>query len=126
MIALLIFIYINKHNKNMTVDEQLDKLGSEYKIEMEKARQLYFIEVLVKLTDVFKCTKMINDLNEAFPMIKFLEAFYNAGFYKGLNYGFESKENMIVDDIDIPIKYSKEIEDEINREILEGTSKTNI
>ena len=105
----------------MTVDEQLDKLGSEYKIEMEKERQRYFLEVLIKLTDLFKCTDMVNDLNGMFPMIKFLEAFYNTGFYKGLNYGIDSVENMEFNDSDVPVKYGKEIADEINQEILERT-----
>lgn len=105
----------------MTTDEWLDKLGSEYRISMEKDRQTFFLDVLVKLTDVFKCTSLINELNENFPMIKFLEAFYDAGFYKGLSYGIESAENRIVEDSDIPIKYTKEIADEINQEILEST-----
>ena len=105
----------------MTTDEWLDKLGSEYRISMEKDRQTFFLDVLVKLTDVFKCTSLINELNENFPMIKFLEAFYDAGFYKGLSYGIESAENRIVEDSDIPIKYANEIADEINQEILEST-----
>lgn len=102
----------------MTLDEQLNKLGSEYRINMEKNRQEYFLNVLVNLSDVFKCTEMINTLNDIFPMIKFLESFYNAGFYNGLSYGIDSVNNMVVDDSDIPLKYSTEAADEINERIL--------
>lgn len=105
----------------MTLDEQLDKLGSEFRIEMEKNRQTYFIDALIKLTDVFKCTKMVNELSEVFPMIKFLETFYMAGFYKGLSYGIDAVDKMVVDDVDIPIKYANEVSDEINQKILDGT-----
>lgn len=107
----------------MTTDELLDKLGPEYRMNMEKDRQTYFLDVLVKLCQIFKCTGMINELNENFPMIKFLESFYDAGFYKGFVYGFDSGENHIVEDSDIPLKYTKEISDEINQEILEKTLK---
>ena len=112
--------------KTMTLDEQLDKIGPEYKIQMEKDRQEYFLDVLMKVSDVFKCTKLVNELNDMFPMIKFLETLYTAGFYKGLSYGIETTENRVVDDSDIPVKYGKEIADEINQEILEGTFGTNI
>ena len=107
----------------MTLDEQLDKIGPEYKIQMEKDRQEYFLDVLLKVSDVFKCTKLVNELNDVFPMIKFLETLYTAGFYKGLSYGIETSEKMVINDSDIPVKYSKEISDEINQEILEGTMK---
>ncbi len=110
----------------MTVDEQLDKLGPEYRIEMEKERQRYFLEMLVKITDVFKCTQMVNELNDIFPMIKFLEAIYDAGFYKGLNYGIDSVDKMVVDDTDIPVKYGMDVSDEINQSILDGTFGNNI
>ena len=108
----------------MTLDEHLDKIGAEYRIEMEKDRQEYFLSALMKITEVFKCTKLINELNDMFPMIKFLETLYNAGFYKGLNYGIESSEKIVVNDSDIPIKYGKEIADEINQEILDETFGT--
>lgn len=121
MMALLYIIL-----KTMTLDEQLDKIGPEYKIQMEKDRQEYFLDVLMKVSDVFKCTKLVNELNDMFPMIKFLETLYTAGFYKGLSYGIETTENRVVDDSDIPVKYGKEIADEINQEILEGTFGTNI
>ena len=124
MMALLIFIYIIYDVFNvMTLDEQLDKIGPEYKIQMEKDRQEYFLDVLLKVSDVFKCTKLVNELNDMFPMIKFLETLYTAGFYKGLSYGIETSEKMVINDSDIPVKYSKEISDEINQEILEGTMK---
>lgn len=124
MMALLIFIYIIYDVFNiMTLDEQLDKIGPEYKIQMEKDRQEYFLDVLMKVSDVFKCTKLVNELNDMFPMIKFLETLYTAGFYKGLSYGIETSEKMVINDSDIPVKYSKEISDEINQEILEGTMK---
>ena len=124
MMALLIFIYIIYDVFNvMTIDEQLDKIGPEYKIQMEKDRQEYFLDVLMKVSDVFKCTKLVNELNDMFPMIKFLETLYTAGFYKGLSYGIETSEKMVINDSDIPVKYSKEISDEINQEILEGTMK---
>ena len=116
MMALLYYII-----KTMTLDEQLDKIGPEYKIQMEKDRQEYFLDVLLKVSDVFKCTKLVNELNDMFPMIKFLETLYTAGFYKGLSYGIETSEKMVINDSDIPVKYSKEISDEINQEILEGT-----
>ena len=45
---------------------------------------------------------------------------------KGLNYGIETTENRVVDDSDIPVKYGKEIADEINQEILDCTFGTNI
>ena len=121
MMALLYYII-----KTMTLDEQLDKIGPEYKIQMEKDRQEYFLDVLMKVSDVFKCTKLVNELNDMFPMIKFLETLYTAGFYKGLSYGIETAENRVVDDSDIPVKYGKEIADEINQEILDGTFGTNI
>ena len=38
--ALLYYI------KTMTLDEQLDKIGPEYKIQMEKDRQEYFLDVV--------------------------------------------------------------------------------
>ena len=124
MMALLIFIYIIYDVFNiMTLDEQLDKIGPEYKIQMEKDRQEYFLDVLMKVSDVFKCTKLVNELNDMFPMIKFLETLYTAGFYTGLSYGIETSEKMVINDSDIPVKYSKEISDEINQEILEGTMK---
>ena len=110
----------------MTLDEQLDKLGPEYKIQMEKDRQEYFLDVLMKVTDVIKCTKLDNELNDMFPMIKFLETLYTAGFYKGLSYGIDTTENMVVNDSDIPVRYGKEIADEINQDILEGTFGSNI
>lgn len=121
MIALLNIKFIFRF---MTLDEHLDKIGAEYRIEMEKDRQEYFLSALMKITEVFKCTKLINELNDMFPMIKFLETLYNAGFYKGLNYGIESSEKIVVNDSDIPIKYGKEIADEINQEILDETFGT--
>ena len=105
----------------MSADEWLDKLGSEYRIQMEKDRQTFFIDTIVKLCEVFKCTGIVNSLNEEFPMIKFLEAFYDAGFYKGLAYGIESAEKHVVEDSDIAIKYGQEIADEINQDLLEKT-----
>lgn len=107
----------------MSVDEILDKLGSEYKLTMEKDRQKYFLDSLQKLCDIFKCVGIINDMDDKFPMIKFLETLYNVGFYRGLQYGFDSNENMIVDDSDIPLKYSDEISEEINQSILERTGE---
>lgn len=105
----------------MTSEEWLDKYGPEYRITMEKDRQSYFLDSLIKICTVFKCTEMVNELNENFPMVKFLETFYNAGFYKGLSYGFDMGEHHIVEDSDIPLKYSQEIADEINQEILNKT-----
>lgn len=105
----------------MTTDNWLDKFGSEYRIKMEDDRQRFFLDVLVKICDLFKCTKQINELTESFPVIKFLEAFYNAGFYKGLGYGIETGQNYVINDADIPIKYGQEVADEINQEILEST-----
>ena len=107
----------------MTLDEQLDKLGPEFRIKMEKDRQNYYLDVLVSICKVFKCAKMVNELNEVFPMIKFLESFYSAGFYKGLTYGIDAGEEIIVPDTDIPIKFTDKISDEINESILKKVRK---
>lgn len=107
----------------MTVDEQLDKLGPEYRIEMEKDRQKYFLETMISVINLFKCSEPINKLAEVFPIVRFLEAMYDAGFYRGLMYGIESTQNMIIPDSDIPVKYSQEMSDEINKAIIERNLK---
>jgi len=98
-----------------TIEEQLDKLGIEYRVNMEKNKDESFPELMLALCELFQCTKAVNEAQESFPMIIFLKAFYDAGFYKGLNYGIDSMENWVVDDNDLLVKY----QDEINQEILE-------
>ena len=110
----------------MTLDEQLDKLGPEFRIKMEKDRQNYYLDTLVAICKVFRCSKMVNELNDVFPMIKFLESFYNAGFYKGLIYGIDAGENVVIPDTDIPIKFTDKISEEINQSILNKTKNNDI
>lgn len=99
-----------------TIEEQLDKLGIEYRINMEKDKDNRFPELAVALCDLFNCVTEINELQEKFPIILLLKSFYDAGFYRGLNYGIDSMENHVVEDSDLMVKYA----DEINQEILES------
>lgn len=92
---------------------------------MEKKRQEYFLDTLVSVSTVFKFTELINQLSKEFPIIKFLETLYNAGFYRGLTYGIDSAERIVVPDSDIPVKYSEEIAEEINRSIVEKNLNIN-
>lgn len=99
-----------------TIEEQLDKLGIEYRINMEKEKDNNFPKLMLALCELFQCSKAVNESQEHFPMIIFLKSFYDAGFYKGLNYGIDSMENYVVEDTDLMVKYS----DEINQEILDN------
>lgn len=101
-----------------SIKEQLDKLGQEYKLEMNKDKDEYFVNLFMSLVKIFKCEKEISKTQEVFPIIDFIKAFYEAGFYKGLNYGIDSAEHVVIDDNDMMLKYS----DEINKEILKETN----
>lgn len=99
-----------------TIEEQLDKLGIEYRVNMEKDKDEHFPKLILALCEMFQCTEAVNKTQEHFPIILLFKSFYDAGFYKGLNYGIDSMENHVVEDSDLMVKYS----DEINEEILES------
>jgi len=101
-----------------SIEEQLDKLGQEYKLQMNKDKDEYFVNLFLTLTKVFKCEKEISKIVKVFPMVDFIKSFYEAGFYKGLNYGINSAETVVIDDNDMLLKYS----DEINEELLKDTN----
>lgn len=106
---------------NSSIERQLDKLGPEYRTKMEEWIENTFPKALVALSELFKCTKDINDLEQTgnFPMVTFLRAFFDLGFYGGLKYGIQSTKDMVVEDKDLVLKYS----DEINEEILNSVQK---
>ena len=96
-----------------SLEEQLDKMGVEFTSEMEIYRENNFQEVYNSIVKFYNCGKEINDTIEAgFPMIQMLQAFYDGGFYTGMNYGMYAQENFEVSDMDMITRHQDEIANE--------------
>jgi len=93
-----------------SLKEQLDKMGIEFTSELEIYRENSFPDIYNKIVKFYNVGKDVNEISEnGFPMIQFLYAFYDAGFYTGANFGLYAQENFEVSDLDMITKHQEEI-----------------
>jgi len=93
--------------------DQVDKMGLEFSTDLELYRENGFVDIYNTIVEFYKVGKDINEVSETgFPMVQFLQAFYDAGFYRGASFGMYAQENFEVSDMDMMVKRQDEIMNE--------------
>lgn len=71
--------------------DKIDKYGIEFKLQMEKKRVEDFPFTAKILFDSYNIKDDINELEaKGYPILKIFEAFYNVGYYKGINFTIDN------------------------------------
>lgn len=104
-------------NDYKTLKEHVDKLGAEYRTQMEIYKKQQFAETLIDLCNFFNITKEVREAeNNNEKIINVFDAFFSIGYYKGLEYGLNhNAETENISDIDLLTKHQDLLAEEYNK-----------
>lgn len=99
--------------QQLSLKQHIDKLGIEYKTNMEIFKNREFAETFIDLCRYFKITDEVREANDSdTPVTPLFEAFFSIGFYKGIEYALNHNYDTEVSDTDLLLKHQDLLYDE--------------